>query len=263
MKAATDMLRELFAARELIWRLIYRDIATRYRQSFLGYIWALVPPLLTVTVFAFLARHRVVNMGATEMPYVVHALWSLTLWHLFAETLHGSTNSLVNAGPLVTKINFTKEALVMAALGQPIIDFLIRLAPVAVVMIVYGFTPSLQMIWIPLVVLATVMMALGLGFVFSIVNLVFRDVGSVISVILTFAVFLAPILYPPPVTAPFDWVNILNPFSPLLIASQDLMTGKGLSHPFALAAVTVFSLSVFFGGWHVFRITIPRIAERA
>lgn len=258
-----EMVRDLFAARELIGRLMYRDIATRYRQSFLSYLWAVIPPLVTVSIFAFLARQRVFNVGPTEMPYVVHALWGLTLWHLFAGILQATTQSLVAAGSLVTKINFTKEALVIAALGQPLLEFLIRLVPLIAVMAWYGFAPAPQSFLIPLIVIFVVLMALGLGFVLSIVNLVFRDVGNMIGVLMTFAIFLAPILYPPPTTAPFDLVNFLNPFSPLLIASQDLLVGGSLTYPYWLAAMCAFSIAVALTGWRLFRITMPKIAERA
>ncbi|WP_341327587.1 ABC transporter permease [Methylotuvimicrobium sp. KM2] len=258
-----EMFSDLIASRELIWRLIIRDFSVRYRQSMLGYVWAVLPQIVTVAIFTFLSRHRVFDMGPTDMPYVVHALWSISVWQLFAGCLIGCTNSLVNAGSLVTKINFPKEALVFAAIGQASLDFMIRLIPVTVVFIWYGFVPAWHSVFIPLILIAVLLMALGAGFIMAIINLVLRDMGNMLSMVLTFGMFLAPILYPPPVREPFTIVNVANPFSPLLIATQNLLSGQPLMQPELLVYMIVFSIGVFFLGWRAFHITMPRIAERA
>ena len=254
---------ELWGSRELIWRLIVRDISVRYRQSILGYVWAVLPQIATVALFTFLSRHRIFDMGETTLPYVIHALWSISVWQLFSTCLIGSTNSLVNAGSLVTKINFPKEALVIAAIGQAIFDFLIRLIPVFAVMLWQGFIPSWQALLIPPILVFIVLMALGAGFVLSIINLIFRDVGNAVNILLTFGVFLAPILYPPPRNDPFSLINIVNPFSPLLISTQELLSGQALSNPSALMIMMAFAVIIFMTGWKVFHITMPRVAERA
>lgn len=258
-----EMFSDLIASRELIWRLIIRDYSVRYRQSMLGYVWAVLPQIVTVAIFTFLSRHRVFDMGPTDMPYVIHALWSLSVWQLFAGCLVGCTNSLVNAGSLVTKINFPKEALVFSAIGQASLDFMIRLIPVTAVFIWYGFIPSWHSIFIPLILVAVLLMSLGVGFIMAIINLVLRDMGNMISMVLTFGMFLAPILYPPPVREPFTLVNVANPFSPLLIATQNLLSGQPLMQPEWLAAMVALSIGLFLLGWRTFHITMPRIAERA
>jgi len=258
-----EMEQELISSKELIWRLMIRDFSVRYRQSILGYIWAILPQIVTVAIFTFLARHRVFDMGETTMPYVIHALWSVSVWQLFAGCLIGCTNSLVNAGSLVTKINFPKEALVFSAIGQALLDFMIRLIPVISVFIWYGFVPSWSSLLIPFVLVSVLLMALGAGFFMAIINLVLRDMGNVISMILTFGMFLAPIVYPPPVSEPFNMVNYLNPFSPLLIATQNLLAGQELMQPQLLAVMFAVSLGIFLLGWRMFHITMPRIAERA
>jgi homopolymeric O-antigen transport system permease protein len=257
------MFNELWQSRELIWRLMIRDFSVRYRQSIFGYLWAVLPQIVTVAIFTFLSRHRVFDMGETALPYVIHALWSISVWQLFSSCLVGCTNSLVNAGSLVTKINFPKEALVIAAVGQGVVDFLIRLLPVIIVFIWFGFTPSWHAIAIPLVLLAIILMAVGVGFFMAIINLVLRDAGNAISMLLTFGMFLAPILYPPPVREPFDVVNYLNPFSPLLITTQNLLAGQDIMFSTPLIATLALSVILFFVGWRVFHITMPRVAERA
>lgn len=262
-RAWREMVRNLWDARELVLRLAQRDYSVRYRQSVLGYVWAVAPQVITVGIFAFLARYRVFEMGQPTLPYLVHALWSISVWQLFSVSLVNCTNSLVTAGALVTKINFPKESLVVASTGKSCIDFLIRLVPVFVVMLWTGFVPSMSTLFIPVILLLVLLFAIGVGFILSVINLVIRDMGNMVSMVMTFGMFLSPILYPPPVTEPFSLVNVLNPFSPLLIATQDLLAGAPLSHPVALGVSSVLAIVVFALGWRVFCITMPRVSERA
>jgi lipopolysaccharide transport system permease protein len=257
------MVKELAESRRLIWLLILRDISVRYRQSMLGYVWAVVPQIATVGVFAFLHASRVLPIGATRIAYVAYALWGISVWQLFAGCLSNCTTSLVSSGSLVTKVNFPRESLVIAALGQPVFDFFVRLVPVVAVFIWYGVTPSWGIIFVPFVLMPIMLLALGLGFVLSIANLVIRDTGNALGTVLTIGMFLTPVLYPPPVRWPFVLVNILNPLSPLLTASQDLIAEGFLTRPEMFAAASFLSLALALGGWRAFRVTIPRVAGYA
>jgi lipopolysaccharide transport system permease protein len=255
--------KDIWKSRELIWRLFLRDFTVRYRQSIFGYLWALIPPIITVALFVFLSHSRVLSIGETNLPYVLYALWGISLWQLFAGCLIACTNSLTIAGTLVTKVNFPKESLVIAAIGQPLIDFLIRLMPIIVVFFWYGIVPAWTAMFIPIILLFIIMLSLGIGFFLSAANLVFRDIGNLLSVLMIFGMFLAPVLYPPPTEWPFLLINLINPFSPLLIATHDLIAYGYLSNLFSLICTSIFSISLFIIGWQIFHITMPRIAERA
>jgi lipopolysaccharide transport system permease protein len=250
-------------SRELIWRLILRDIAVRYRQSVFGYLWAVLPSVLTVIIFAVLSQSQTIPVTKTALPYVAYALWSISFWQLFAGCLSGCTNSLVNAGSLVSKVNFPKEALLIAAIGHPFLDFMIRLVLVAFVFIWYGVPFKAQMIFVPFILVPAILLAIGLSFVLSIINLILRDIGNTLGLALTFGIFLAPVLYPPPTTWPSSLINILNPFSPLLIASQDVIAYGALSRPEAFVLSCLFSVLVFLVGGRLFRLTIYRVAPYA
>lgn len=257
------MIKELLDSRELIWRLIVRDISVRYRQSVLGYVWAILPPVIMVAIFAFLTNSRTIPISQTSLPYVVYALWSIGVWQLFAGGLSACTSSLMNAGSLVSKLNFPREALVIAAIGQPIFDFLIRLVPVTLVFVSYDVALKWQVIFLPLIMIPVILLSFGLGFILSIANLVIRDIGNVLGMVLTFGMFLSPVLYPPLTSWPLSLINIVNPFSPLLIATQDLIAYGSLTMPEAFLFSCVFSILAFLVGWRFFRLVIPRIAQHA
>ena len=149
------------------------------------------------------------------------------------------------------------------SLGQPVFDFFVRLVPVVAVFIWYGVIPSWGIVFVPFALMPVMLLALGLGFVLSIANLVIRDTGNALGTVLTIGMFLTPVLYPPPVRWPFTLVNLLNPLSPLLTASQDLIAEGFLTRPEMFATASVLSLALALGGWRAFRVTIPRVAGYA
>jgi homopolymeric O-antigen transport system permease protein len=257
------MISELAESRRLIWLLMLRDISVRYRQSLLGYLWAVIPQIVTVGVFAFLHASQVLPIGGTRIIYVAYALWGISVWQLFAGCLSGCTTSLVSSGPLVTKVNFPREALVIAAIGQPIFDFLIRLVPVVVVFAWYGVKPSWSVIFLPLALCPVIFLALGLGFILSITNLAIKDTGNALGTALTIGMFLTPVLYPSPVRWPFTLINYLNPVSPLLRATQDLIAAGSVTRPETFAAACLFAVAMLLVGWRAFRVTILRAAAYA
>jgi lipopolysaccharide transport system permease protein len=131
------------------------------------------------------------------------------------------------------------------------------------VFIWYGVVPSWGVIFIPLALIPVMLLALGFGFILSIANLVIRDTGNALGTVLTFGMFFTPVLYPPPVRWPFYLVNLLNPLSPILTASQDLIAGGNLTSPRMFALACVVSLLLSLVGWRLFRITISRVAGYA
>ncbi len=258
----THMIANLINRREIIYVLMKRDIVIRYRQSILGFLWVILPQMVAACIFAYLQGKRMLPFEDTGLPYLLFAIWNLSIWQLFSGILVGATSSLVGAGPLVTKINFPKETLVFASLGQPIVDFAVRLALVIALFIWKGIFPPLQALFIPFLLLFILFLALGFGFILSIINLAIRDVGNGIGIVLTFSVFLAPILYPQPTDWPFVLINF-NPITPLLIAMQDLLTKGNVTQPYMVLASCLFSLLIFLMGWRFFCLTIPRVVERA
>jgi lipopolysaccharide transport system permease protein len=257
------MFSDLVNSRRLIWLLIMRDISVRYRQSMLGYLWAVIPQVVMVAAFAALNAWRIVPMGRTAIPYVIYAAWGISVWQLFAGCLSACTTSLAAAGSLVTKINFPRECLVIAAVGQPIFDFLVRLVPVFAVFAWYGFTPSVSTIFLPLMLCPVLFIAVGFGFILSIANLAIKDIGNALGTALTIGMFLTPVLYPPPVRWPFTLINVLNPLSPLLSTTQDVIALGTVTVPGSFAAAYFFAVLVFLAGWRGFRSAILRAAAYA
>lgn len=258
-----EMVRELIDSKDLTWRLYLRDFSARYRQSVLGYFWAIVPVLVTVATFSWLNRARVLPIGGTVLPYPLFVLLSMTVWQLFASGLTATTQSLVNAGGLITKINFPRETLVLSAFGQSAFEFVIRAALVALAFAAYHIVPAWTIVLVPLAVIPLCLFTLALGFLFALVNGVLRDAGQIVTFLLTFWMFLTPVVYPAPVHGGNSMISLLNPVTPFVVAAQDLASRGHLSQPGTYAFGCVSSVLLFLFSWRMFHLTEPRIAERA
>lgn len=258
-----QMLHELLACRELIWILAKRNISVKYRQSILSYLWVVIPPVFAVILFSYLISNRVINVGDTPLPYLSYALLNISIWLLFSNALMSATRSLVDAGTLVTKVNFPKITLIIASISDALLEFCIRLTAVAIVFYLQNISINWLFIFTPLLLVPLLLLALGLGFFFSILNLVIRDTANLLGITLTLGMFMTPVLYPPPKLEPFIYLNMLNPISPVFENIQNILVSGQLSNGSLLFITSLFSFTVFMVGWRIFNLTMPRVNERA
>ena len=257
------MWRELLSARELIWRLFLRDFKAKYRQSALGIIWAVLMPLITVGIFVGMSRSGLLTVHNVSVPYSLYALIGLTIWSLFAVGLTASTQSLVNAGSMVVKINFPKVALVLAASGQGLVELVIRFILIAVVFIYFGVVPNWTGMFIGLIsLLPLYLITIGIGFVMSLVAGVVRDVINVLNVALMGFMLLTPILYPISGTSLLARINVWNPFNYLVNVPRDFILEGHSKFIDEFLLITVFSIAICYLGWKLFYLAQTKIAER-
>jgi lipopolysaccharide transport system permease protein len=257
------MVHELVEYRELIWRLMVRDISARYKQSILGVLWAFLTPLVTVIVFVWAKNKNMLPIGITAIPYPAYVFLGQMVWLLFAQGIMVAANSLVGASTLLTKINFPREVLLLSALGQTIFDFLIRIPILLLIFLWTGFLPHVTIVVAPLALIPLLLLTLGIGFFASLFNAILRDVSTGLGLLLIIGMLVTPVIYPPPTTWPLSfWINHINPVSGYLIAIQDLITTGTLSNPSAYISAVLLSIIIFFTGWRFFHMVEPKIAER-
>ena len=164
---------------------------------------------------------------------------------------------------MVTKVNFPKEVLIISSAGLPVFEFIVRLIPIGVILWWYGVPLHWSILFMPLVLFPVILMALGGAFILAVSNLVVRDIANMLGIILGVTVFLTPVFYPPPESYPFFLINILNPLSPLVIATQDLLGEGRIADSGIFSAACLFSLLLFLSGWRLFHLVMPKVAERA
>ncbi|MBI5192119.1 MAG: ABC transporter permease [Nitrospirae bacterium] len=258
------MFRELIESRELIWRLILRDISAKYKQSFLGILWSFLTPLAMMFAFVWIKGMNILPIKNTYMPYPAFVFFGQMVWLLFQHGITTTTNSLAEAGSLLTKINFPREVLVLSKLGQTIFEFLLRIPLLVIIFIWVGFIPNVSILLIPVALLPLLLLVAGLGFFLSLLNAVMRDISSVIGIILSIGMFATPVVYPPPVSWPMSfWINYVNPVSAFLNTSRDLATVGHITDPASYVTSIIFSILIFMVGWRSFHLVEPKIAEQA
>lgn len=257
------MFRELTCAKELIWRFFLRDFNARYRQSVLGILWILLTPLVAVGMFVCISRAGIITIQDIGIPYPLYAIVGLSIWNLFTVGLTASTNSLINSGSMIVKINFPKVALVLAASGQGVVDFLIRSILIFILFIYYGVTPNWGGVFIGLIcIIPTYVITISMGFVLSLVAGVIRDIANVLSIALMGVMLLTPILYPITGNSFLARANIWNPFNYLINVPRDFIF-KGYTPFFSkFMLTTLLSLILFYLCWRLFYMAQTKIAER-
>jgi len=256
------MARDLVASRELIWRLFVRDFSARYKQSLLGVFWAVLLPVCAVGTFMVLNSSGILEVGSTEAPYPAWALLNLTVWQVFAAGLTATTGSIVAGGSMVVKINFPKTALVIASLGNVVVETAIRVLMIVVVFAWYGVSPKATVILAPLVLIPVLALTLGLGLVLSLFNALLRDVIHVVTIGVTFLLFMTPVLYADPGHSLLSRLNSLNPMAIFVRTARDLVLNGTLEDPVRFFWFTVASVALLLISWRLFTIVEPRMVER-
>lgn len=261
-----EMFTDLVAGRELSWRLLVRDLKIRYAQTLLGYFWALLLPLVAVATFTLMNRSGVLKIdgGTYGLPYPLYAVVGISIWSIFSGGLTNCATSLVSAAGFITKIRFSWEALVFAGMGATVVDFLVRIAPVAAIFWFYHTSPS----WtgLPLALLALIPLILlttGIGFGLALLNAVIRDVGYAVGMIVSLLMFLTPVVYPEPQSGSLATLMRLNPLAPLVDAPRELLFTGVLSQPGRFAIAGTVTVLIFLASWRVFHTLQRIVGERA
>jgi lipopolysaccharide transport system permease protein len=253
---------DLRASRELAWRLLVRNISAQYRQSLLGYAWAFVPPLFTSLIWIFLQSQKVFGIGATGMPYVVFVITGTVLWQTFTEALNGPLQMVTASKSMLTKINFPREALILAAVGQVLFNFAIRALLLVAVMIWYRVPLTSGILLAPLGVLALIGFGTAIGLLLTPLGMLYQDVGRGLGFATQALFFLTPVIYPVPQASFAAALIELNPVTPLLTSTRDwLITGEASLLP-GFLWVSAGTLLLLFGAWVLYRIAMPHLISR-
>jgi len=258
----SEIFNELRKNRWLTYQLFKRDFFALYKQSFIGVLWAFIIPLVSVGTFIVLNQSGIFTIGDINVPYPIYAILGMAFWQLFSTGLIASSNSLVAAGSMIAKINFSKKSLVIASTGQSIVSFLIQFVLVGILFVYYWIAPSIAILLIPITIIPIMLLTLGLGFILSLLNGIVRDIGNTLSVLMTFLMFLTPVLYAKPTTGILATVTNYNPRYYLVSAPRDLVLMGTISEWKGFLIASVLSAIVFMMCLVVFHLTETRVAER-
>lgn len=210
-----EYLKDLFRFRALFYFFAWRDILVRYKQTFLGVLWALIRPLLNMAVFAFIFG-KVANLASDHVNYPLFVLTAMLPWQLFAGSVVETSQSLVNNAPMISKIYFPRMILPISQILVNFVDFLISLA---FLFLLFLLTGSFQgtILWLPVFIALTLLLCLGTGLWLAAITVRFRDFRFLIPFIIQFGLFISPVGYGSfLVPEPWRWLYFLNPLAGLI-----------------------------------------------
>lgn len=244
--------RELLAARELLFFLVWRDVKIRYKQTVLGAAWAVLQPLFTMVIFTVIFG-RFAGIPSEGVPYGLFVFAGLVPWTFFASGVAQAGQSLISQQQLLTKIYFPRLFVPTASVAVATVDMLISLAMFSALLAFYRFAPNWGVLLLPPLILVTALATLGLGYIMAALTVLYRDFRYVLAFMLQVLMYLSPVIYPlSMLPRRYHGVLALNPMCGLIVAFRWAILGTPLE-PMALAVSTVTSLALFVVGLFYFR----------
>lgn len=216
---------ELWAYRELLFFLAWKEVKIRYKQTAMGAGWAILQPLFTMVIFTLLFG-RLAKMPSDGIPYPLFSYAGLILWIFFSGALTHASTSLVSNAQMLSKVYFPRIFFPTAPVISGLLDYIIALLVLFALMAWYGFIPPLMIIILPGIITGTILFATGLGCIFSSVCVKYRDVQFALPFFIQLAMFGSPVIYPISIVPEnLRWLLYLNPMTGFLDAHRACLLG--------------------------------------
>jgi len=254
---------DLWRYRELFYFLSWRDILVRYKQTVIGVAWSVIRPLLTMLVFTIVFG-KLAKLPSGGAPYPVLVFTAILPWQYFANALSEASNSLISNQNMISKIYFPRIIMPTSTIIVSLTDFVISFILLGITMGIYRFVPSWKIVFMPLFLLLATILSLGMGYLFSALNVKYRDFRYVIPFIVQFGMYISPVGFSSdvvPVRYRF-WYS-LNPMVGVIDGFRWSIIGKGVSFywPGFILSIVITILIIIWGFWY-FRKTEKTFADR-
>lgn len=257
---ALPSLREIWQYRELISTFVTRDLKVRYRQTVIGGLWAIFQPLTTMVIFSFFFGY-IAKIPGEGVPYPVFSYAGLVLWIYFTGALTAGSASVVSGANLLSKVYFPRIILPIAATITGLIDYMIALSILVGLMIYYSITPSIYLLLLPIIIFMTWVLAMGISFWLSAINVKYRDVGYVIPFMIQLMLYVTPVIYPTSIAPNYAGILQLNPMTGIIEAHRAVILGKTALNWSGLAISLIITSAIWITGALYFRKMERRFAD--
>ncbi|HQY58032.1 MAG: ABC transporter permease [Nitrospira sp.] len=249
--------RELWASRELLYFLAWRDLKTRYAQTAIGAGWALMQPLLSTLIFTLVFGY-LAKMPSDGLPYPIFAFAAILPWTLFSKSLERSTLSVVTEGGLIKKVYFPRLIIPIAATFINLVDFAVGLLILIGMMAWYQQVPQWTVLFLPFFVVIALLTALSVSLWLSALNVKYRDVASVVPLMTQLWMFASPVLYPASlVPESLRWYYGLNPMAGVIEGFRWALLGK-TAPDWTMMAVSLAMVALLLIGGVIFFRRVER-----
>lgn len=223
--------KDIWAYRELLFFLTWRDVKVRYKQTALGAAWAILQPLFMMIIFTIFFG-RLAAVDSAGVPYPLFALAGLVPWTFFSNAITASGNSLVGSANLITKVYFPRLIVPAAAMLAGLVDFVLAFGLLCVLMVYYQAVPTIQILFLPVLVLLTALFSLGVGTWFSALNVKYRDVRFALPFLIQLWLFVSSVILPSnSIPQKWRWLLLLNPMSGIIEGYRSALFGLPFDWP--------------------------------
>jgi len=245
-------LKELWFYRDLFWVLAYRDLRVRYAQTFLGLLWVVLQPVTTLLIFV-LVFGMAVKIETGKIPYPLFALSGLTMWTYFSSVLSQAGSSVIGAQQMIQKIYFPRLIIPLSKSAVALVDYLVAFIFLILMLTWYGYTPSSNLVFLPIFLLVNIIAALGMGIWVSALTIRYRDFQHVIPFLVQFGLYATPIGYPASlIPDQYQTLYFLNPMAGIVEGTRWCFFGGAAIPDIAYLSFGIVVL-LFFSGIIYFR----------
>lgn len=256
------MFADLWAGRELAWRLTVRDISAQYRQTFLGILWALILPLANTVVWLYLNTTGIVVLQKTSIPYPVYVFAGTMLWAIFMDAIHAPMGQTNAAKGMLAKLNFPREALLLAGIYKTLFNAAIKIGLLLCILPFFKVHPGWGLVWFPAGVLSLVLVGTAIGLFITPVGMLYTDVGRALPLVMQFLMYATPVVFAMPESGLAAKLFKLNPLTPLILTARDWLTGGAPEFLGYFLLVNVAAVGVLLASWVGYRLSMPILVER-
>ncbi len=258
-------LKELWEYRELFYFFTWRDVKVKYKQTVLGFLWAILQPLFMTVVFTVFLGDSISQKTHLAIPYPVFALSGMLLWGIFSGGMSNAANSMVNNANIIKKIYFPRLIIPISAILGALVDFFIAFVIFVILLLIYKIEINYAaLLLLPVSILITCLAAMGCGLLLAALNVKYRDVRYIIPFLVQGLLFLTPVMYPVTISSNpvVQLILKLNPLTGALELMRGLFKGYEVNMETILLSLTT-SIILFIIGIVYFRKTESYFADLA
>lgn len=248
--------KELIRYKDLLYFMVKRDITVLYKQTVLGFLWAIINPVMQMIIFSFIFG-TLVEMPSDGIPYPIFSYAALIPWTYFSQSLSGATNSLVQGAAIFTKVYFPRVFIPLTPVLSKLVDFAISFTVIIVLMIYYGIVPSINVVFLPLLILLMILTASGIGMWMSSLAVQYRDIKFALPFVTSLLMYAAPVVFPASLVLEKGqvWYLLygLYPMVGVIEGFRSSLLGVNAMPWDLIGMGTISSVVIFFAGLIYFR----------
>lgn len=257
-----EMLHEQYEYWELLYVMTRRDLTLRYKQTIMGFGWAVFMPLLNTLLFSVIFVKVAPDLLTVGVPYPVFAFTGLLAWNLTASALRFSVSSLTANINLVAKVYFPREIFPFSAVFVSVVDYAVGAVLLVAMLIYYKVAVTPAVLFLPVVILVQVIFTGAVALFLAVANLFYRDVKYLFEVFITLWMFASSVVYPlDNLTGPARALLVLNPMTPIIDAYRDVILFGRLPPMGEFGAVAAVSMALLGWSWVMFHRAEYQFAE--